>query len=151
MFLTWVILVAAVGSGQGVLLSLSHEKNVKTRLFRTWQHVETISAGKRTVIKREDRMVYEYGPNGVNQWLLVGELSPFQIADEVNIDNNAIPMRLTLCKTSKDGVRRCKRSIFKFEGMRLIIVTSGVEGKDFPSTFISTEENGYSVSIYESD
>ena len=58
------------------------ETEVRKKLFTDWVHVEATVSGKQRTISREDRMVYQYRADGLSQYLLVGEVAPFQLANE---------------------------------------------------------------------
>lgn len=123
------------------------EAGVKKKLFQDWVHTEVTIAGKHRTIPREDRMVYQYRADGVSQYLLIGEVSPFRLADELTLDLTANPMQITRARTGEDGKRRVMREIFKFDGDRLVTAVSS-KG-EFPTGFESTAANGYEVHVFE--
>ncbi len=123
------------------------EAEVRKKLFTDWVHVEVTISGKHRTIPREDRMVYQYREDGLSQYLLVGEVAPFRLADELTLDTTTNPMRITHSRKGTDGVRRVMKEIFKFDGDKLITATT--DKGDFPKGFESTAENKVEVHVFE--
>jgi uncharacterized protein (TIGR03067 family) len=123
------------------------ETEVRQKLFADWVHVAATVSGKQRIIPREDRMVYQYRADGLSQYLLVGEVAPFCLADELTLDTTADPMRITRTRKGTDGVRRVMKEIFKFDGDKLVTATT--DKGEFPAGFESTAANKVEVHVFE--
>jgi hypothetical protein len=135
-------------------------EDVRERFYRCWLELERVEAGKR-ITDPEHLCGEEYTEDGYWGWGRRGELAAGPGERGVRIDPTTDPMRVEFLGGTHSAPLpkepHANPGIFKFEGDKLIVVTGGwtkerPRGQDYPNRpkeFVSTKENGYTLSVYK--